>query len=104
MAVMKKFLSVFLLFSFLCLIFPSSAFADNQDKKTYPSKIKFVKKDGKYGAIDLKTNEVVIPFEYDKISGNKKDNMYGGRIIVKKDNKYGLITYLNEIILPIEKR
>ena len=103
MAVVKKFLSLFLLFSFLCLIFPSSAFADNKEKKTYPSKVKVVKKDGKYGAIDSKTNEVVIPFEYDKISGKKNDTTYGGgRLIVKKNNKYGLITYLNEIILPIE--
>ena len=71
--------------------------SDGDEEIWYEKEILKVKKDGKYGLIDLDGGQV-IPAEYDDIetfSGNTTNGY-----IIKKDDKYGLIDSGNNEVLP----
>ncbi len=53
-----------------------------------------VKKDGKYGCINLE-GDTIIPFDYEKAYGNIYDV-----IPLKKDGKWGMMTVENEMLVP----
>lgn len=55
-------------------------------------------KDGKYGIINYRTDEIIIPFEYDDCS----DFFFPNLARVKKNNRYGFINIKNKIVIPIE--
>lgn len=55
-------------------------------------------KDGKYGIINFKTDENIIPFEYDDCC----DFFYPNLARVKKNNLYGFINIKNKTVIPIE--
>ncbi len=64
----------------------------------YESDILRVKKDGKYGIIDL-TGKILLPIEYDEIFGLEGTK---NAIKVLKDGKYGIVGTLGETILKPE--
>jgi hypothetical protein len=70
-------------------------------EKEFPNteNIFIVEKDGKIGTIDGENNEI-IPIIYDGLSGWVE---YGPEaFFVKNNEKYGIISYKGEIIIPIE--
>lgn len=54
----------------------------------------YVKKDDKYGIVNYNTGKLIIPVEYDGIED------YRGLIEVKKNNKYGILSWDNTVIIP----
>jgi len=54
-----------------------------------------LRKDGKYGALDLRTGETVIPFVFNKIYGFSE-----GLAAARKDAKYGFIDKQGNFVIP----
>lgn len=57
-----------------------------------------MKKDGRWGAFDYRTMSAVIPFEYNQIDCSN----YKGYMLVKKENKWGLLDSQFKIVLKVE--
>lgn len=64
---------------------------NNDDKELFS-----VSKDGKYGCI-TRNGEIVVPFEYEQILGNRYDIL-----AVKKNGKWGMISANNTLLIPTE--
>ena len=60
----------------------------------YGPEAHFVKKGTKYGIIDYNTGKLIIPVEYDGI------DVHRGVIEIKKNNRYGVVSWKNEEIIP----
>ncbi|MDN3594671.1 WG repeat-containing protein [Zunongwangia endophytica] len=61
-----------------------------------------VRKDGKWGVYNSETDNIIIPFEYDKFDycsgcGQKSDYLYA-----KKDGKWGVIDFKSEVLVPFK--
>jgi hypothetical protein len=69
-----------------------------ENKKTNHNDIAIAKKNGKYGVIDFLGN-VYIPFEWDEI---KVLNQNENTLIVKKNDRYGLLNKENKILTPVK--
>jgi len=68
----------------------------------------WVRKNGKYGAIDIRTNKIVIPLKYDGIGIfnlseelAKASGLPDHLVWVKRDDKCGLLDFSNKMIIPI---
>lgn len=58
-----------------------------------------VKKDGKYGIVDI-NDKVIIPLVYEELTIFS----CGNKAVVKKDGKYGIVDIKNKILLPFTER
>lgn len=71
---------------------------DQQNNLWYEENVLQVKKDGKYGLINLNGNQI-LPCEYDSLTTLKGIK---NSIIVKKDGKMGLVNIDGSVIIPTE--
>lgn len=69
--------------------------------KTYYKNYYIIRKDNKLGIIDILTEDIVLPIEYDKISGHYQ-NCSMDFFIVQKGTNVGLVNKSNQLIFPIE--